>query len=179
MTGDPAQHLTTTRTQPSSLKPGWTPYPSYVARFQPHVNRVAMAYLGAQYPGDGPPPEPVRAALTDLAAACATPDGPSHTDRASYLDERGYTTLVTIAYWDDMTRYDSWFTTARERWLGDHHMSCEAIFGAAMRHLSTLGSAARLRLYHEVTVAAAEEQHFEYLGCHPDTGLLAVARTAT
>jgi aldoxime dehydratase len=43
-----------------------------------------------------------------------------------------------------------------------------------MKYLSALGPAARLRLYHEVTVAAADDQHFEYLGCHPSTGMLRV-----
>ena len=43
-----------------------------------------------------------------------------------------------------------------------------------MKYLSTMGPAAWLRLYHEVTVAAADDQHFEYFGCHPGTGLLRV-----
>lgn len=47
-----------------------------------------------------------------------------------------------------------------------------AIFGAAMRYLSTPGPAAKLRLYHEVTVRAPDEQFFEYLNCHDDTGML-------
>ena len=41
-----------------------------------------------------------------------------------------------------------------------------------MRYLQTLGPAAKLRLYHEVTVAAADEQRFEYCNCHPRTGML-------
>lgn len=341
------KHLATTRTQPARLKRNWQPpYPSYVARFQPHVDRVAMAYLGVQYAGDGQPPEPVRTALTGLAGACAMPDGPGRTDRASYHDARAYTTIVTIAYWDDVAHYDRWFASVRQMWLGDQRTSrdagffieavrpsasrfetlfsndrregialladglsgevCEhaywggardrmplaqtdpltpgeppilidsgarqrvraqhnlclirsgqdwsdtdgdersmyldevepvlrtgmhflrdeghaigcynnrymrvlddngnpldksfgmswwhslaalddwardhpthkAIFGEAMRYLSALGPAARLRLYHEVTVAAADEQYFEYLGCHPDTGLLKVATRA-
>jgi len=49
-----------------------------------------------------------------------------------------------------------------------------AIFGAAMKYLGTLGPAARLRLYHEVTVAAADEQSFEYFNCHRGTGMLRV-----
>jgi len=42
-----------------------------------------------------------------------------------------------------------------------------------MKYLSTLGPSAKLRLYHEVTVATADEQFFEYLNCHPKTGMLA------
>ena len=58
-----------------------------------------------------------------------------------------------------------------ERWAESHPTHVE-IFAAAMRHLSTLGPAARLRLYHEVTVARAADQRFEYLNCHPGTGML-------
>jgi len=31
-----------------------------------------------------------------------------------------------------------------------------------MKYLGTMGPAAKLKLYHEVTVAAADEQYFEY-----------------
>ena len=41
-----------------------------------------------------------------------------------------------------------------------------------MKYLSTLGPAAKLRLYHEVTVARAADQFFEYRGCHLHTGML-------
>lgn len=58
-----------------------------------------------------------------------------------------------------------------DAWAASHPTHLE-IFGAAMRYLGTLGPAARLRLYHEVTVAAADEQSFEYLDCHDRTGLL-------
>jgi aldoxime dehydratase len=46
-----------------------------------------------------------------------------------------------------------------------------------MKYLSTLGPSAKLRLYHEVTVAAAGEQFFEYRDCHLRTGLLAAVET--
>jgi aldoxime dehydratase len=67
----------------------------------------------------------------------------------------------------------SWWSSlaALERWA-ESHPTHLAIFGAAMKYLGTLGPAARLRLYHEVTVAAAEEQYFEYFNCHPGTGML-------
>jgi len=67
----------------------------------------------------------------------------------------------------------SWWRSlaALERWA-ESHPTHVAIFGAAMKYLSTLGPAAKLKLYHEVTVARADEQLFEYLGCHDRTGLL-------
>jgi aldoxime dehydratase len=68
----------------------------------------------------------------------------------------------------------SWWHSlaALERWA-ESHPTHVRIFGAAMKYLSTLGPAAKLRLYHEVTVAAADEQFFEYRDCHPKTGMLA------
>jgi aldoxime dehydratase len=344
------QYLTLPRTEPARMKPGWQPpYPSFVARFAPTVQHVVMAYFGVQYPAAGPPPAIVPAALAGLAAACAAPDGPGQADRAEYVDEAGYQTIITVAYWDDPARHRRWSGPARAAWLGDRHaagdagffvetvrpavtrfetlfsndrregiarlsgslsgevaehaywggvrdrlplaqtdpltpgpppqvgtggerrvaggerrvvggqqnlclirsgqdwtdtegderrmyleevepvlragmdflrdegraIGCyanrylrvadehgdpvdkrfgmswwrsladldrwakdhpthKAIFGQAMRYLSALGPAARLRLYHEVTVASADEQDFEYLNCHPDTGLLRV-----
>jgi aldoxime dehydratase len=62
-----------------------------------------------------------------------------------------------------------------ERWA-ESHPTHVAIFGAAMKYLLALGPAAQLRLYHEVTVAAADEQFFEYLNCHDRTGMLRAAQ---
>ena len=73
----------------------------------------------------------------------------------------------------------SWWKSlaALERW-SESHPTHVRIFGAAMKYLSTLGPAAKLRLYHEVTVARAADQFFEYRGCHERTGMLnAVAQT--
>jgi len=47
-----------------------------------------------------------------------------------------------------------------------------AIFGAAMKYLGTMGPAAKLKLRHEGTVAAADEQYFECYNCHPKSGML-------
>ena len=83
------------------------------------------------------------------------------------VDERGEPTDKSfgMSWWRSLADLD--------RWAKDHPTH-KAIFGQAMKYLSTMGPAARLRLYHEVTVAAADDQHFEYLGCHPRTGLLRV-----
>jgi len=72
----------------------------------------------------------------------------------------------------------SWWKSlaALERWA-ESHPTHVRIFGAAMKYLSTLGPAAKLRLYHEVTVARADEQLFEYVDCHPQTGMLNAVQT--
>jgi aldoxime dehydratase len=67
----------------------------------------------------------------------------------------------------------SWWHSldALERWA-ESHRTHVAIFGAAMRYLSSLGPAARLRLYHEVSVVPEGAALFEYVDCRPGTGVL-------
>jgi aldoxime dehydratase len=338
-------HLETPRTRhkrvPDDYQP---PYPSFVARYKPGVNRVVMAYFGLQYRGTAS--AAATDALADIAARFAAEGGPSHWDRAQYVDQAGYENVVSVAYWDDIARFDKWFAPAREAWTGtqrggigtfievlrptvarhetlfsslgrpegvaaiaggmsgevqehaywggmrdriplsqtdpmlpggnpelirdgarlrvqahdnlclirsgqdwsdtetserklylddvepvlregmdflrddglgigcyanrymrvlaaggdaseksygqswwkslaalerwaESHPSHVRIFGAAMKYLSTLGPSAKLRLYHEVTVAAADEQFFEYLNCHARTGMLAAVETVS
>ncbi|MCK1288341.1 phenylacetaldoxime dehydratase family protein [Bradyrhizobium sp. 44] len=338
-------HLDTPRTRhkrvPDDYQP---PYPSFVARYKPGVNRVVMAYFGLQYRGTAS--AAATDALADIAARFAAEGGPSHWDRAQYVDQAGYENVVSVAYWDDIARFDRWFAPAREAWTGtqregigtfievlrptvarhetlfsslgrpegvaaiaggmsgevqehaywggmrdriplsqtdpmlpggnpelirdgarlrvqahdnlclirsgqdwsdtetserklylddvepvlregmdflrddglgigcyanrymrvlaaggdaseksygqswwkslaalerwaESHPTHVRIFGAAMKYLSTLGASAKLRLYHEVTVAAADEQFFEYLNCHPRTGMLAAVETVS
>lgn len=62
-----------------------------------------------------------------------------------------------------------------EKWA-EYHPTHEAIFGTFMGIVGALDAELKLRLYHEVTVVAAEEQAYEYINCHPRTGLLAAAR---
>jgi aldoxime dehydratase len=61
-----------------------------------------------------------------------------------------------------------------ERWA-ESHSTHVAIFGTFMRIVEQLNFQLKLRLYHEVTVAAADEQFFEYINCHDQTGLLRAA----
>jgi aldoxime dehydratase len=339
------EHLQTARTRHRRVGDDYAPpYPSFVARHKPSVTRVVMAYFGLQT--RGAPSVAAKQALARLASDFTTSDRPAHWDRASYVDEAGFTNVVTVAYWDDRQTFDRWFPAARARWTGEQRtnegfgtfiealypsvegyetlfsslgrpegvavladgmsgdvlehaywggmrdriplsqtsemapsgapraisdgaririiphdnlclirsgqdwgdtetterqmylgdvepvlregmdflrdqgrsIGCYAnrymtvvgpdgatteksygmswwkslsalerwaeshpthvrIFGAAMKYLSTLGPAAKLRLYHEVTVARADEQLFEYVDCHPQTGMLNAVQT--
>jgi len=92
------------------------PYPSFVARYKPTVNRVVMAYFGVQY--RGAVPAAATDALAHLAKRFGAGDGPSHWDRADYIDQGGYSNVVSVAYWDDIARFDAWIKPAREDWTG-------------------------------------------------------------
>ncbi|SDI21581.1 aldoxime dehydratase [Pseudomonas flavescens] len=68
-----------------------------------------------------------------------------------------------LAHFDDLTHLEAWART---------HPTHVAIFGGFMRYVQALDFKVALRLYHEVAVIPAQAQCFEYLNCHPDTGLL-------
>ena len=110
-------HLQVTRTRhrrvPQDYQP---PYPSFVARHRPAVERMVMAYFGIQYRGSAPPARAV--ALNWIAQAFAAPGGPKHWDRAEYVDEAGCANVVSVAYWDDQKTFDAWFAAARDGWTG-------------------------------------------------------------
>lgn len=92
------------------------PYPSFVARHKPAIKRVVMAYFGLQYRGAAP--VAASEALAQIAARLAGDNGPSHWDRAQYVDQAGFATVVSVAYWDDVPRFDAWFAPARAAWTG-------------------------------------------------------------
>lgn len=58
-----------------------------------------------------------------------------------------------------------------ERW-SESHPTHVAIFGTFMRIVQELQFQLKLRVYHEVSVLKPDEQEYEYINCHPKTGLL-------
>lgn len=334
------RHLQCPRTQPRRAADDFVPpFASSVARYDPTVTQVVMAYFGVQFRGSSIPID-ARSSLSELAVAFGRERGPGSWDRALYVDEAGFTNVISVAYWKSPTEFQAWFeqwgvgwtqdavagssvgtfseivkpsverfetlfssdlaegvagvsaglsnpvqehgywggardrmpisqtdglspsgvptvitrgrhqrviahdnlclirsgqdwraTAGAERRLyidevepvlragmdflrdgglsvgcfvnrymtvldhageltekrfgmswwrslaalehwAERHPTHLAIFAAAMRYLTTMGAAAKLRLYHEVTVATAEQQSFEYYNCHPETGLL-------
>lgn len=87
-----------------------------------------------------------------------------------HLDARGQPLEKSfgLSYWrclEDM-----------ERWAESHPTHVE-IFGTFMRMVQTLQFKLALTVYHEVSVLRPEEQDYEYINCHPGTGLLAAIPT--
>lgn len=80
------------------------------------------------------------------------------------LDGRPLDETYAISHWRSLDRL--------ERWAESHptHLS---LFVAYVRRAKRLP---RLRLYHEVSVVGADDQSYEYVNCHPATGLLRDAR---
>ncbi|MBS0447710.1 MAG: phenylacetaldoxime dehydratase family protein [Proteobacteria bacterium] len=91
------------------------PYPSFVARHPTRVTQVVMAYYGVQSRAGRAALTP---ALAELQARFGATAGPQHADRARYIDEAGYATVIAAAYWDDPARYDAWHATHGKAWTG-------------------------------------------------------------
>jgi aldoxime dehydratase len=112
------EHLRTSRTRHRRIADDYAPpYPSFVARHKPSVQRLVMATFGVQWRGT--PSPAADQATTWIASRFQSDGGPTHWDRARYVDEAGFTTIVTSAYWDDRAKFDSWFPPVREGWTGD------------------------------------------------------------
>jgi aldoxime dehydratase len=108
-------HLECPRTRqrrvPDDYEP---PYPSFVARFKPSVTHVAMAYFGIQY--EGAETKSAGRARGDIEQALGAANAPGHWDRAHYVDEAGYTNVISIAYWDRPAVFDAWFGAQGAGW---------------------------------------------------------------
>jgi aldoxime dehydratase len=111
------QHLQTARSRHRRVGDDYRPpYPSFVARYKPSISHVVMAYFGAQYRGNAP--VAATRSLADIAARFGDNNGPMHWDRAHFVDQAGFSNVISVAYWDDVARFDAWFAPAREAWTG-------------------------------------------------------------
>jgi hypothetical protein len=69
-----------------------------------------------------------------------------------------------LGYFDDMASLEGW---------SKQHKTHLDIFGRFIQYAAELQNHVQLRLFHEVMVLQPEQQFFEYVGCHPGTGMLA------
>jgi aldoxime dehydratase len=96
------------------------PYPATVARYKPSVKRLVMAYFGLQYRGASisklAGAESAERALRVMTAAFAHENGPGHWDRARYVDEEGFTNIISIGYWDAPDSFDAWYARDGATW---------------------------------------------------------------
>ncbi|KAK0639715.1 heme-containing dehydratase-domain containing protein [Cercophora newfieldiana] len=68
-----------------------------------------------------------------------------------------------LAYFDEMASLEGW---------SKEHPTHLAIFGGFFQYAKKLENNVTLRVFHEVMVLEAEQQWFEYVGCHGGTGML-------
>jgi len=68
-----------------------------------------------------------------------------------------------LGYFDSIASLEGW---------SKQHKTHLDIFGRFLQYTAELQNNVTLRLFHEVVVLRPEQQFFEYVGCHPGTGLL-------
>ncbi|RFU79271.1 phenylacetaldoxime dehydratase [Trichoderma arundinaceum] len=71
-----------------------------------------------------------------------------------------------LAYFDELASLEKW---------SKQHPTHLAIFAGFLKYAAKLNNVITLRLFHEVMVVKSEQQLFEYVGCHPETGMLVAA----
>lgn len=110
-------HLQCPRTRDARASADYTPpNPAYVARFGTQVQRVVMAYVGAQY-GDAAGAGVARSGIERLREHARGADAPDRHDTAFVIDEAGYGTLIWVGYWRDPAAAARWFATpALDAW---------------------------------------------------------------
>lgn len=67
--------------------------------------------------------------------------------------------------------YSQWRSLAALEAWAESHPTHVAIFGTFMRIVGELRGQLQLRLYHEVSVLQSTQQDYEYVNCHPATGM--------
>ena len=82
-----------------------------------------------------------------------------HLDARGQREEKSF----SVSHWRSLSHL--------ERWSESHPTHIE-IFGTFMRMVQSLQGELKWKGYHEVSVLRAEDQQFEYINCHPGTGLL-------
>ena len=117
----------------------------YLDQMEP-VLRRGMAFLGGQ----------------GLEAGCYSNRYVRHVDANGNPLEKSF----GLSFWRSLGDLEKW---------AEVHPTHVAIFGTFMTIVQELQFQLALRLYHEVSVLAADEQEYEYINCHPATGLLGAA----
>lgn len=68
-----------------------------------------------------------------------------------------------LAYFQDLQHLEKWAKS---------HPTHVAIFGEFMKYVQRMNFQIKLKLFHEVISVPAQAQFFEYINCHPRTGLI-------
>lgn len=68
-----------------------------------------------------------------------------------------------LGFFDDLSSLEGW---------SKHHQTHIDIFGGFLKYAKSLNNEISLRLFHEVLVLTPEQQSFEYIGCHENSGML-------
>jgi aldoxime dehydratase len=82
-----------------------------------------------------------------------------HIDAKGQKQEKSF----GVSYWHALSDLEAWSKS---------HPTHLAIFGTFMRIVQELQGQLKLSLYHEVSVLKSEDQFYEYINCHPGTGML-------
>ncbi|KAI4643539.1 hypothetical protein J4E93_006549 [Alternaria ventricosa] len=81
--------------------------------------------------------------------------------------EAGRERTFGLGYFDDLASLEHWSKS---------HQTHINIFGGFLMYAKKLNNVLSLRLFHEVYVLEPDQQFFEYIGCHAETGMMNARR---
>jgi aldoxime dehydratase len=145
------------------------PFPSSVARFDPSIEQVVMAYFGLQYPATTARAAADRA-LLEIGNAMGGDHGPKHRDRASYIDEAGFINVLSIGYWDQPLIFERWFGLYGANWTSDARkttglgMYCEILKPSVERFETLFSSDLREGVANMANSLSGDVQEHGYWG---------------
>lgn len=97
------------------------PFPMWMARAEPALTQVVMAYLGVQYRGEGNRADAL-SALRHIVGTFSGADAPAEYDLTTYSDAHGYDNLIAVAYWRDPGSYGRWTEGVSGWWSSDDRL---------------------------------------------------------
>src|SRR5258707_8711574 len=91
------EHLRSARTRHRRVPDDYAPpYPSFVARHKPNVQRVVMAYFGVQT--RGAPSKAAEQAMARITARLESNGCPRHWGRARDFNGAGFTNILSVCH---------------------------------------------------------------------------------
>ena len=108
--------------------------------------------------------EPVLRAGMDFLARQGIPIGCYSNRYVQQVDHEGVPIEKSfgLSFWRSLEALENW---------AEHHSTHKAIFGTFLTIVQEFNFNLALRLYHEVSVLWPEDQTYEYINCHEQTGL--------
>lgn len=119
------EHLKCPRTLSRRIHDDYQPpFPMWMARADPDLKEVVMAYLGVQYLGEENKAKAL-AALRSIVASFSGPDAPQEHDMTYFRDADGHGNLIVVGYWRDPASYKRWSSTSAvvKWWASDERLS--------------------------------------------------------
>jgi aldoxime dehydratase len=106
---------------PEAMPPGWEPpYPAWSSETASKTSEAVIGCYGVQVVNNDP-----ASRVDNLSGLFKAANGPQNIDWGRFTDRAGCSTVVAMAYWSNIARFDSWHSESgfAEWWLDPARLS--------------------------------------------------------